>query len=103
MAGRNPVSMRVPCERARHWASLRLDGELSALEAELLERHLGSCDDCGPFATRLRLTTSALRETPLELPERRIRIPARRVARLPLEGRRTALVAAAALVVGAVT
>jgi len=45
------------CERARQWASLRLDGELSELEDALLEQHLEGCSSCSAFAVRLAATT----------------------------------------------
>jgi len=46
MAGRDPLIEGGDCDRTHEWASLRLDGELSPLEEELLERHLTACDDC---------------------------------------------------------
>ena len=36
----------LPCERAREWASLRLDGELSQFESAMLESHLARCAAC---------------------------------------------------------
>jgi predicted anti-sigma-YlaC factor YlaD len=103
MAGREPVSLGVRCERARHWASLRLDGELSTIEEQLLERHLASCERCAAFGAGLGVATSLLRDAPGETPARRFRAPRRRAARFPFEARRTALVAAAALALGALT
>ena len=38
------------CARARFWASLRVDGELSELEGALLDAHLGRCADCSAYA-----------------------------------------------------
>lgn len=104
MAGRDPLSGSV-CDRAREWSSLRLDGELSLLEEELLDRHLGVCDPCLAFAEGMRSTTSTLREAAPEIPARRTALPAaprrRRRSAFSVERRRTALVAAAALVLGA--
>lgn len=103
MAGRDPLSSSV-CDRAREWSSLRLDGELSPLEEELLERHLGVCEPCLSFAEGVRSTTSVLREAAPEIPARRTPVPARSRRRrsvFSVERRRTALVAAAALVLGA--
>jgi hypothetical protein len=34
------------CARARFWASLRVDGELSELEGALLDAHLARCEEC---------------------------------------------------------
>src|SRR6476469_1307277 len=50
------------CARARFWASLRLDGELSELEGALLDAHLAQCADCGAFATSAEASTAALRD-----------------------------------------
>jgi predicted anti-sigma-YlaC factor YlaD len=102
MAGRDPVAAGTVCDRAREWSSLRLDGELSVLEEELLERHLGVCESCLFFAEGMRTSTSAIREARPEAPTRRTAVPARRRrSAFSVERRRTALVAAAALVVGA--
>jgi ferric-dicitrate binding protein FerR (iron transport regulator) len=101
MAGREPVSLAVRCERARHWASLRLDGELSSIEGQLLDRHLASCEECRAFDDGIAYATAHLREAPPETPRRRVSLPARLRSRFPVEGRRTALVAAAALALGA--
>ena len=101
MAGSEPVTLGMRCERARQWASLRLDGELSALEGRLLERHLGACESCRSFDAVMRSSTSLVRAAPLELPTRRFERPRRPLVRFPLARRRTALVAAAALALGA--
>jgi predicted anti-sigma-YlaC factor YlaD len=102
MAGRDLVSSRIRCERARHWASLRLDEELSTVEVALLERHLGSCQACRTFEAGIRSAAGLLREAPAELPARGFQVPHRRHLGLPQHGRRMALVAAAALALGAV-
>jgi hypothetical protein len=56
------------CERARAWASLRADGELSELEAALLDAHLGRCDSCRSFAVGTVTVAETLRAVPLERP-----------------------------------
>jgi len=100
MAGRNPLTEGGVCDRAREWASLRLDGELSPLEEELLERHLETCDECRAFESDVRWATDVMRLTAAERPSRRVTIPAR-----PAKGlsgpRRAAIAAAAALALGA--
>jgi anti-sigma factor RsiW len=101
MAGREPLMWDSVCERAREWSSLRLDGELSVLEEELLERHLGTCELCADFEDAMRATAGAMRSAPVERPSRRTRIPARRAAGFTMQRRRTAVVAAAALALGA--
>jgi anti-sigma factor RsiW len=101
MAGEalSPRSSR--CERARQWASLRADGELSELEAALLEKHLEACPACSSFSVRLAATTEAMRAAAHERPQIHYPRFERPVVRLPV-GRRVAIVAiAAAAVIGA--
>ena len=95
MAGEALTPRNSRCERARQWASLRVDGELSELEDALLEKHLEGCASCGAFAAGLTRTAEAVRAVPLERP--RIAYPRfeRPVIRLPI-GRRVAIVAVAA-------
>ncbi len=66
------------CERARGWASLALDGELSEFERALLTAHVEHCAECARFAEELRGFTDELRAAdhaplprPVELPARR--------------------------------
>lgn len=61
-------AMSQLCERARAWASLRADGELSELESALLDGHLERCADCRSFAAGADRVTLALRSTRLERP-----------------------------------
>ena len=100
MAGSDPLMMGGACERAREWASLRLDDELSVLEEEILERHLDFCEACRRFEEGMRLTTARIRSTPLETPTRRVPVAARSGV-VTQYRKRTALVAAAALAIGA--
>ena len=95
MAGEALSPRNGRCERARQWASLRLDGELSELEDALLEQHLEGCSSCSAFAVRLAATTEAVRAVPLERPEVSYPRFERPVIRLPV-GRRVAIVAVAA-------
>jgi anti-sigma factor RsiW len=100
MAGKDPLIQSGLCERAREWTSLRLDGELSPLEEEILDRHLEACDACRTFAADVSWATDVLRLTPQERPSRRVTLPAppaRRVTRRRL----TAVAAAASLALGA--
>jgi predicted anti-sigma-YlaC factor YlaD len=87
------------CERARGWASLRADGELSELESALLDAHLGRCLPCRSFAGGAEEVAAALRAARLER-------PAPLALVLPRRNRRSALRAlevtvATALVVAA--
>jgi anti-sigma factor RsiW len=54
------------CERARFWASLRLDGELSELEGALLDSHLARCAACQAVAEGFGASTTALRSATFE-------------------------------------
>ena len=60
--------MDVPgqlCARARFWASLRVDDELSELEGALLDAHLAGCADCRAVAAGFAATTESVRAEPL--------------------------------------
>jgi hypothetical protein len=100
MAGNDPLMMGGACERAREWASLRLDDELSVLEEEILERHLDVCDACRRFEEGMRVSTVRIRTTPLEMPARQMPVPSRRVV-VTRQRKWTAMIAAAALALGA--
>lgn len=54
------------CARARFWASLRLDGELSELESALLDSHLERCAECSAVTRDFGALTHDLRARPLE-------------------------------------
>jgi predicted anti-sigma-YlaC factor YlaD len=58
--------MNGDCERARQWASIELDGELSTFERVLLRAHLAHCPPCREFRTDTNGLTHALRAAPLE-------------------------------------
>jgi anti-sigma factor RsiW len=57
---------RILCERARGWAALQPDGELSTFEQRLLGAHLDRCAECRAFAARIDAVTDAVRSAPLE-------------------------------------
>ncbi len=65
------------CDRARHWISLRADGELSEFEGVLLAAHLGRCAECRAFKVDVDAMVSSLREAPLERLSRPIELPRR--------------------------
>jgi hypothetical protein len=89
--------MELLCERARSWASLRVDRELSELESALLDNHLSRCRSCRAFARGIEVVAAALagarleRSAPLALV-----VPGKRVARAWVQS-----AAASALVVAA--
>jgi predicted anti-sigma-YlaC factor YlaD len=68
--------LSMECERARRWASLGLDGELSQVEEALLRAHVGRCAACADFALELDGLTQELRTAPFQRPRRSM--PARR-------------------------
>lgn len=91
------------CERAREYASLRLDGELSELEEALLSAHLSRCDVCRTFDADIRTMASALRDAAFEKASAPIVIPGRRrAASQVLRVGTAAAVVAVALFAGAV-
>jgi predicted anti-sigma-YlaC factor YlaD len=57
---------RILCERARSWAALAPDGELSTFEQRLLGAHLERCAECSAFAASVGTVTDTLRTAPLE-------------------------------------
>jgi predicted anti-sigma-YlaC factor YlaD len=97
----------APCERARSWASLGLDAELSPFERTLLDAHLERCPDCAAFADDVRAIAAELRAAPAEQPRIAVvpRLPARRRAQLRVfqAGAAAALVAAAVGMAGLVS
>jgi predicted anti-sigma-YlaC factor YlaD len=66
------------CERAREWASLRLDGELSELERALLDAHTRNCAACAEYVADVGALTVAIRSAELERLPRPIVLPLRR-------------------------
>lgn len=66
--------MSADCERARQWASIELDGELSTFERVLLRAHLAHCSSCRGFRERTSGLTLALRAAPPEQLEQPIQI-----------------------------
>jgi predicted anti-sigma-YlaC factor YlaD len=66
------------CERAREWASLRLDDELSELERALLDAHTRKCSACAEYVDEIAAFTVALRSAELEQLPRPVVLPLRR-------------------------
>jgi predicted anti-sigma-YlaC factor YlaD len=54
------------CDRARQWASIELDGELSTFEGVLLHAHLAGCASCREFHSGIGDFAAALRGAPDE-------------------------------------
>jgi hypothetical protein len=67
------------CERARCFASLRPDGELTDIQEKFLTFHLEECRSCREFAAAVAVTTTTIRATPpLAAPKVRVVRPTRR-------------------------
>src|SRR3954454_20206074 len=69
------MRMSERCDRARQWASLGLDGELSELERSLLAAHLERCPDCARVVGDVRAMTMRLRAEPLAQPAAPVVLP----------------------------
>jgi len=65
----------VLCERARSWAALAPDNELSELERKLLDAHLARCAGCSSFAVRVAAVAEALRRESLQQPSYPLAVP----------------------------
>lgn len=93
------TALSQKCERARSWASLRVDGELSELESALLDAHLGRCRSCRAFARGAEHVAAALASARLERPvQLALIVPRRgRIAAVVRTGVAAASVAAAAV------
>jgi hypothetical protein len=87
------------CARARFWASLRIDGELSELENALLDAHLGRCVECCAIVDGFEDTTRGLRAAPLTKPSP-IPIPHGGTSRRVLAAMFVAAVVAVAAIAG---
>jgi ferric-dicitrate binding protein FerR (iron transport regulator) len=94
------------CDRARVWAGLLPDGELSTFERRLLDAHCAKCaqcrrlrDDVNSFTGVVRSASSAEMTRPVRIP--RARFGARRpVTRVLTSGLAAALALAAAVWIG---
>src|ERR671917_2782511 len=89
------------CERARMWASLQLDGELSELERALLDAHLARCEACSVYVREVRAATRGLRAAELERPAHPITLPSRRRLVRPFQVTAAAALLAVAVGLGA--
>lgn len=88
----------TPCDQAREYISLALDGELAEVERARLEAHTASCAGCRGYATDVEAATRELRAAEPEEPAYAFVLP--RTRRLTI--RTFQLGAAAAAVVAIV-
>ena len=63
------------CGRARRWAALAPDGELSLLELRLLQAHTQRCPGCARVAADIEAISDAIRSAPLESPSAQVALP----------------------------
>lgn len=87
----------ILCERARTWAALAPDGELSELERKLLDAHVARCSACAHFALEVAAVAAELRAAALQPLPRPLTVPVWR--RRPVYARFRAVGAAAAVAV----
>ena len=85
------------CERARAWAALAPDGELSELERKLLGAHVARCGACSHFSVKVTAVAGELRAAALRPLPRPVSIPVWR--RRPVYARVRLAGAAAAVAV----
>lgn len=78
-----PLASHHRCDRARAWAALAPDGEISELEKTLLRSHLARCASCSRFAADVADIATALRAAAFE--------PLRRPVAITTWGRRRVL------------
>jgi len=52
------------CDRARQWASIDVDGQLSEFERTLLDAHLVGCQSCAEFRREIARLTQVVRAAP---------------------------------------
>jgi hypothetical protein len=69
------------CDRARAWAGLAPDGELSQLEQLLLDAHVAHCAPCRCFAAEVAAIARELRVAGREAPARVLTLPPAHVRR----------------------
>jgi hypothetical protein len=95
------VQNRALCERARSWAALAPDHELSELEDRLLDSHLARCAACSDFAAQVAGVADVLRSEPLQPLTYPIAVPSwRRRAVFARVRTVTAAAAVAAMAIG---
>ena len=86
----------LPCERARAWAALVPDGELSVLEQKLLDAHLARCRSCSHFSAQVAAAVAQLRAAPLEPLPIPVSVSTRHPRRIPARARMVGAAAAVA-------
>ena len=98
MQYRSPIPRN--CERARTYASLRQDAELSDFERALLDAHLAGCGGCRAFVADVDALTLELRTAPRQGLEHPLLLPVR--VRAGLRRLQVGTAAAAAVLISVV-
>ncbi|TML89834.1 MAG: zf-HC2 domain-containing protein [Actinobacteria bacterium] len=83
------------CDRARMWASLAVDGEISEVERDSLRAHVAVCPACEAWAAGVVDLAQTLRTAPLAEPSRTLFDPPIRSRHLQLRALQLAAAAAA--------
>jgi predicted anti-sigma-YlaC factor YlaD len=65
----------TPCDQAREYISLALDGELAEVERARMEAHTASCADCRAYGADVETATRALRSAEPEQPTYTVVLP----------------------------
>lgn len=63
------------CVRAREWASLRLDNELSEFEGAMLDAHVSGCVACRDYVARVEHVVEQVRDAALVPFEQSVLLP----------------------------
>lgn len=90
--------LSIECERARLWASLDADSEITELERTALGAHLRGCPGCAAAVMEVGVVVRSMRRTPLVEPSRPLLLlpRGRRHRRLHLAASAAAVAAALA-------
>ena len=87
----------TPCDQAREYVSLALDGELAEVERVRLDAHVDSCAECRAFQADVEAVASRIREAELEQPAYPVVLP--RARRLSVRSIQVGAAAAAVIAI----
>jgi predicted anti-sigma-YlaC factor YlaD len=87
----------TPCDQAREYVSLAVDGELVEVERVRLDAHLGTCAECRAFQADVETVARELRAAELEKPAYPVVLP--RLRRLSVRSIQMGAAAAAVIAV----
>jgi predicted anti-sigma-YlaC factor YlaD len=87
----------TPCDQAREYVSLALDGELAEVERMRLDAHVDSCPECQAFQTDVEAVASRIRAAEPEQPAYPVVLP--RTRRLSVRSIQVGAAAAAVVAI----